>query len=113
MDPAASRSRARRVEERLGRFRSLCLDPAQVRASREFHLRHWLEVAQAAIRADHRELFYGGLSPNVESTIADYPDDQLAPAAQTAVLRDLAFMEGHLEAFRDVLKLLESAAGQG
>ena len=27
---------------------------------------------------------------------------------QSAVLRDLAFLEGHLQAYRDVLKLLEA-----
>jgi hypothetical protein len=110
MDPTVSRNRARLVEQRLRRFRSLRLDPAEVCASRDFHLRHWLQVAEAAVRTDHRELFYRGLAENVESTVADYPDDRLTPAMQKTVLRDLAFMEGHLEALRHVLKLLQAAA---
>jgi hypothetical protein len=107
MKKQSPRERAKRVEDRLKRFRSLRLDPAEVKASREYHLKHWLSVAEDAIRADHRELFYRGLTANVENAVANYPEDRLPPALQRAVLRDLAFMEGHLEAFRDILRLIE------
>lgn len=114
MDPLTTPDRTRLVEDRLKRFRSLRLDRAEIQASRAFHLRHWLAVAEAAVRKDHRELYYGGLSPSVESTVADYPDELLPPAMQKTVLRDLAFMEGHLQALRDVLKALgEAAPDQG
>ncbi len=111
MDKEAAGVRARRVEERLKLFRSLRLDRAEVRASRDFHLQHFLKVAEAAVRREHRELYYEGLSRNVEETVAGYPDDHLPPAIQKAVLRDLAFMEGHLQALRDVLKILKSDQG--
>jgi hypothetical protein len=114
MDPQTTPDRTRLVEDRLKQFRSLRLDRAEIRASRAFHVRHWLAVAEAAVCQDHRQLYYGGLSPSVESTVADYPDEQLPPAMQKTVLRDLAFMEGHLQALRDVLKALrEDAADQG
>jgi hypothetical protein len=113
MEEKSATERTRLVEERLKKFRSLRLDSAEVNASREFHIRHFLKVAEAAIRAEHSQLYYQGLSPNVEETVAGYPEDQLPPAMQKAVLRDLAFMEGHLQALRDVLKTLERAADQG
>lgn len=89
------------------RFRTLRLDPGEVRKSRDFHLAHWINVAEAAIRAEHRELYYRGLSPNVEEAVADYPEERIPPALQKAVLRDLAFMEGHLQAFREMLRTLD------
>lgn len=107
MKKKTPRERARLVEERLRRFRTLRLNAAEVKASREFHLTHWLAVAEAAIRADHRELFYRGLAANVENAVANYPEDRLPPSLQRAVLRDLAFMEGHLAAFRDMMRLIE------
>lgn len=103
-----SRTRAEKVEHRLRRFASLRLDPAEVRASREFHLLHWLRIAEISVRQDHRELFYRGLSPSVEGVVADYPEDDLPTELQAAVLRDLAFLEGHLQAYRDVLRLLRA-----
>jgi hypothetical protein len=45
----------------------------------------------------------------VEDTLADYPEDELPLELQAAVLRDIAFMEGHLQAYREVLHLLEKA----
>lgn len=107
MEKKASRERVRVVEERLKRFRNLCLNPEEVKASRDFHLTHWLDVAEAAIRADHRELFYNGLAKNVENAVADYPEDRLPRGLQKAVLRDLAFMEGHLAAFREIIRMIE------
>ncbi len=102
-----ARARTEKAEQRLRRFANRRLDPDEVRASRDFHLRHWMAVAQTAIQRDHRELYYEALSPAVEAALADYPEDELPLELQAAVLRDLAFMEGHLEAYREVLRLLE------
>ena len=104
-----ARARAEKAEQRFRRFATRRLDPDEIRASREFHLRHWMAVAQAAIQRDHRELYYTALSPAVEATLADYPQDELPLELQAAVLRDMAFMEGHLQAYREVLRLLEKA----
>ncbi len=107
-DPTA-RMRVHLVEDRLKRFATLQLDPGKVRASRDFHIEHWLELAEAAIRADHRELFYEGLARNVEDAVALHPAQDLPADLQSAVLEDLAFMQGHLEGFREVLKMLARA----
>lgn len=106
MENKTARERTRLVEHRLKRFRSLKLDPAEIRASRDFHMAHWLKVAEDAVRSEHREMYYKGLSVNVEEALASYPDDRIPPALQKAVLRDLAFMEGHLQAFRETLDAL-------
>jgi hypothetical protein len=92
MEEKSASERTRLVEERLRKFRSLRLDCAEVRASRDFHIRHFLKIAEAAIRADHSELYYHGLSANVQETVAGYPDENLPPAMQKTILRDLAFM---------------------
>ena len=102
-----ARARVEKAEQRFRCFATRRLDPDEVRASRDFHLRHWMAVAQTAIQQDHRELYYAALSPAVESTLADHPHDDLPLELQAAVLRDMAFMEGHLQAYREVLRLLE------
>ena len=107
-----ARARTETAERRLRRFQTRRLDPDEVRASRDFHLRHWMALAQSAIQRDHRELFYSALSPGLEASLADYPDDEIPPELQAAVLRDMAFMEGHLQAFREVLRLLDEAAAR-
>jgi hypothetical protein len=109
MKEPTARTRKRLVEGRLKRFATLTLDAGKVRASRDFHIEHWLELAEAAIRANHRELFYEGLSPNVEEAVAGHPEQDLPPDLQASVLEDLAFMQGHLEAFREVLQMLSRA----
>ncbi|HWQ52346.1 MAG TPA: hypothetical protein VN442_01590 [Bryobacteraceae bacterium] len=106
MENKTARERTRLVEDRLKRFRSLKLDPAEIQASRKFHLAHWLTVAEDAVRREHREMYYNGLSANLEEALASYPDSRIPPALQKAVLRDLAFMEGHLQAFRETLDAL-------
>ncbi len=93
------------AEQKLRSFASLALSPAEVRASRDFHVRHWLHLAEAAIQQDHRESLYGSLAPAVESTLAE-SDEPVAPDLQRAILSDLAFMEGHVEAFRLVIAAL-------
>lgn len=85
------------------------LDRAEIRASRDFHLQHWLRLAEAAIQNDHRSSFYEDLAPGLESLLADYPDDRLPPERQEAVMKDLAFLEGHLQAYRIVNDILERA----
>lgn len=105
---STDRTRNGVVERRLARFASLRLDPAEVQASRDFHFQHWLKVAEAAIRKDHRELYYGALTPNLQALVADYPDDKLPPEVQETILKDLAFMEGHLAALRKILALLRT-----
>jgi hypothetical protein len=110
--PGSSPKRARALyrrdtaEHRLKLF-SEKLDPEAVRASREFHVRHWLSLAKDAIQRDHVTAYYQGLQQNVESAIAEHPEDRLPPDLQRAILADLAFMEGHLQAFREVIKLLD------
>jgi hypothetical protein len=104
-----ARARAEKAERRFRGFATRRLDPDEVRASRDFHLRHWMAVAQTAIQRDHRELYYGALSPAVEAALADHPQEELPAELQAAVLRDMAFMEGHLQAYREVLRLLEKA----
>jgi hypothetical protein len=94
------------VERRIKRFTER-MDPEAVRASRDFHLRHWLAMAKEAIERDHAAAYYGGLQPNVEAAVAEHPGDDLPTDLQRAVMADLAFMEGHLEAFREILRRLE------
>jgi hypothetical protein len=93
------------VERRLARF-SEQIDPEAVRASREFHLRHWAAMAERAIQADHAETYYRGLLPNVENAIAEHPADDLPAELQRSIMADIAFMEGHLQAFREIVRVL-------
>lgn len=106
------RARLSRAEHRLKKFYqpgSNQLDPQQVRASRDFHVEHWLRMAETMIRKDHQAYYYGGLSSNLETTLAEYPADEIPPDLQQVILRDLAFLEGHVEAFRYVSKILRQA----
>ena len=96
------------VDHRLKKF-SEGINPAVVAASRQFHLRHWLELAGQSIQREHSAAFYRGLQPNLESVVAEHPDDDFPPELQRAILDDLAFMEGHLQAFREVMALLHDA----
>jgi hypothetical protein len=96
------------VEHRLGAFRE-AVNPEVVEASRQFHLRHWLELAGGLIQREHRDAFYRGLQPNLENLVAEHPGDDFPPELQRAILDDLAFMEGHLQAFRQVMQLLNEA----
>jgi hypothetical protein len=114
MSASSARRRAKTVyrrelvEHRLGKFTEKA-DPAVVEASRRFHLRHWLAHAEQAIRREHREAFYGGLQPNLENLVSEHPGDTFPPELQRAIMDDLAFMEGHLEAFHEVMRLFQDA----
>jgi hypothetical protein len=105
---AKQRYRRELVEHRLKKFTEQ-LEPSAVESSREFHLRHWLSIAEQAIQRDHGATFYGGLQQSVEDMVAEHPSDEFPPELQRAVLADLAFMEGHLQAFREVATLLRAA----
>lgn len=83
------------------------LDRAEIKASHDFHVQHFLNIAEAAIRNHHREMYYGALTTNVEDVVGHYPAEQLPAELQEAVLKDMAFMEGHLEAFGEVLRAIE------
>jgi len=110
--PNEKRARLNRAEHRLKKFYqpgSNQLDPAQVKASRDFHVEHWLRMAETMIRKDHQAYYYGGLSSNLETTLAEYPADEIPPDLQQVILRDLAFLEGHVEAFRYISKILKQA----
>src|SRR3989442_15234905 len=111
----AGRTRLRIVERRLKSFydpKKQELERRQVEASRDFHMEHWLSLAEAVIQRDHQKFFYGALSPNLKATIADYPSDDFPPEMQQTILKDLAFMEGHVEAFRQVSRILKEARKQ-
>jgi hypothetical protein len=82
-------------------------DPVRVRSSRNFHFKHWLGMASAAIRDDHRQMLYGWLEPNLQATIAGYPEGELPPEVRETLLQDVAYIEGHLQAYRDILGLFE------
>ncbi len=107
----SSRTQDRSVlaEQKLSTFASLELNAAEVRASRDFHVRHWLRLAEAAIQEDHRESLYGALAPAVETTLAE-SGEPVAPELQRAILSDLAFMEGHVQAFRLILAALRNVS---
>jgi hypothetical protein len=93
------------------RLRKFCeaVNPEVVEASREFHLRHWLELARQLVQREHREAFYRGLQPNLENLVVEHPGDDFPPELQRAILDDLAFMEGHLQAYRELMQLLNEA----
>ncbi len=83
------------------------VDPEEIRRSREFHVRHWIEMAKNVIRNDHRESIYRDLSPELEGSIKQYMSGGASPDLQAAILRDLAFMEGHVQAYRLILEALD------
>lgn len=66
-------------------------------------------MAQSAIQADHRQSFYGNLTPSLEQTVLDSPGTEIPPDLQRVLIKDLAFMEGHVQAFRMLMDLLEEA----
>lgn len=103
-------NRAKLVDARLKAFyRPSLLDRGEVEASRNFHIEHWIRMAQSAIQADHRQSFYGNLTPSLEQTVLDSPGTEIPPDLQRVLIKDLAFMEGHVQAFRMLMDLLEEA----
>jgi hypothetical protein len=86
-------------------------DPDEIAASRRFHLDYWLGLAESAIAEDHRMTCYGSLTPNIGELLAGIPDPFAADTATIATLRhDLAFLEGHIRAYRDVVAALRKLA---
>jgi len=87
-------------------------DQAEVEASRAFHVEYWLGLAEAAIAGDHRQSCYGSLTPNIRSLIESIPNPLGADQETIALLRkDLAFLEGHVKAYRQIVEALRGLAG--
>jgi hypothetical protein len=105
---AKSRYRRELVEHRLRKFTE-APDPAVIESSRSFHLQHWLSLAEQAIQRDHGQTYYGGLQQSLEDMVAEHPSDEFSPELQRAIVADLAFMEGHLQAFREISALFSDA----
>jgi len=88
-------------------------DAAEVEASRAFHMEYWLRLAESAIAGDHRESCYGSLTPNLRNLIQSIPDPRRADGDTIALLRkDLAFLEGHVKAYRQILEALRGLSPQ-
>jgi hypothetical protein len=86
-------------------------DPGEVEASRNFHIEYWLGLAESAIAADHRQTCYGSLTPDIREQLEDIANPLSADKATVAALRrDLAFLEGHVRAYRDVIQALRDLA---
>jgi hypothetical protein len=82
-------------------------DEAEVEASRAFHIEYWLGVAKSAIAGDHRQSCYGSLTPNIRGLIESISDPLRADEETIALLRkDLAFLEGHVKAYRQIVEAL-------
>lgn len=89
-----------------------CLDTREVAASRDYHIRHWIELAERVIMQDHNASFHGenGMAENVRATLADYPSDEIPPELQQALLKDVAFMKGQVEALEHMNRIFRRAA---
>jgi hypothetical protein len=88
-------------------------EPAEVEASRTFHIKYWLSLAESAIAGDHRESCYGSLTPNIRSLIESIPNPLRADPETIALLRkDLAFLEGHVRAYRQIVEALRGLGAQ-
>ena len=86
-------------------------DKAHVEASRAFHIEYWLGLAESAIAGDHRQSCYGSLTPNIRSLIESIPNPLEADQETIALLRkDLAFLEGHVTAYRQIVEALRGVA---
>jgi hypothetical protein len=82
-------------------------DAAEVEASRAFHIEHWLRIAESAIAGDHRNSCYASLTPNIRGLIESIPNPLNADQETIALLRrELAFLEGHVTAYRQILEAL-------
>jgi len=103
-------NRAKLVDARLKAFyHPGLLDEAEVEASKNFHIEHWIRMAESAIQTDHRQSLYGNLTPTLEQTVLDCPSNEIPPDLQRVLVKDLAFMEGHVRAFRLLMEILEEA----
>lgn len=86
-------------------------DEAEVEASRAFHIRYWLGLAESAIAADHRQSCYGSLTPNIRGLIESIPNALGVDRETIELLRkDLAFLEGHVKAYRQIVESLRGLA---
>lgn len=86
-------------------------DAADVEASRAFHIEYWLGLAESAIAGDHRQSCYGGLTPNLRSLIESISNPLSADKETLATIRrDLAFLEGHVKAYRQIVEALRGIA---
>lgn len=84
-------------------------DSGEIEASRQFHLQYWLGLAEFAIARDHRQSCYGSLTPNIRQLLDSMPNPCCADEQTVATLKhDLAFLEGNVRAFRDVVAALRS-----
>lgn len=84
---------------------------ADVEASRAFHIRYWLGLAESVIAGDHRQSCYGSLTPNIRSLIESIPNALGADRETIELLRkDLAFLEGHVKAYRQIVETLRGLA---
>lgn len=82
-------------------------DGAEIEASRRFHLQYWLGLAEFAIARDHRQSCYGSLTANIRQLLDSIQDPLSADEQTVATLKhDLAFLEGNVRAFRDVVAAL-------
>jgi hypothetical protein len=88
-------------------IQDLTPDEAEVEASRAFHIEYWLGLAESAIAGDHGQSCYGSLTPNIRSLIESIPNPLCADPETIALLRkDLAFLEGHVKAYRQIVEAL-------
>lgn len=86
-------------------------DPAEVAASRRFHINYWLGLAESAIAKDHRATCYGSLTANIKEILAGISDPLTVDRETVATLRhDLAFLEGHIQAYREIIDALRNLA---
>ena len=86
-------------------------DPAEVEASRNFHVEYWLGLAESAIASDHRQSCYGSITPDIRAQLEGIPNPLRADQEMVAALRrDLAFLEGHVRAYQDVIRALREMA---
>jgi hypothetical protein len=87
-------------------------DAAEVEASRNFHIEYWLGLAESAIADDHRQACYGSITPDIRAQLESIASPLSVEKERVAALRrDLAFLEGHVRAYRDVVQALRELAG--
>jgi hypothetical protein len=82
-------------------------NPAEVEASRHFHIEYWLGLAENAIAGDHRHSCYGSLTPDIRTQLEEISNPLSADKETVAALRrDLAFLEGHVRAYQELIQAL-------
>ena len=82
-------------------------DPAEIEASRRFHIQYWLGLAELAIARDHRQSCYGSLATNIRELLSSVDDPFTAePEIVASIRHDLAFLEGNVQAYREIIRAL-------